>query len=145
MPAQRVRSAPTQGPPRLKRRAMQGRWGARDGALVPQRGVLLRQLHEARKLQLALRDLLGPDHDLLGVLPLEDQTGYGRGTGLDAVGELVVLAVELDAADRALVVGLFELSDHLVRIGRAGALDRLRDEVDFVIGGVAGVGRRRAE
>src|SRR3954466_7125400 len=124
MPAHRLRSAQSEGPPRLKRRAMQGRWGARDGALVPQRGVLLRQLHEARKLQLAVRDLLGPDHDLLGVLPLEDQTRNGRRTGLDAVGKLVVLAVELDAADRALVVGLFEFSDHLVGIGRARALDR---------------------
>src|SRR4051794_12565614 len=94
MTAYRWRSAQNKGPSRLERRALQRRWGARDRAGA-QSGVLLRQLHEARKFQLAFRDLLGPDHDLLGVLPLEDQTGYGRRTRFDAVGELVVLAVEL--------------------------------------------------
>ena len=61
------------------------------------------------------------------------------------MGELVVLAVELDAADGADPVGLFQRLDQLVGIGRAGALDRVGDVVDLVIGGVAGIGREVAE
>src|ERR1700743_3355768 len=66
----------------------------------------LRQLHEVRELQLAFRDLLRPDRDVLAVLPLEHQAGDVTGTRLDAVRELVVLAVELDVADRALELRL---------------------------------------
>src|SRR5262249_54983768 len=70
------------------------------------RRALLRQLHEIRKLQLALGDRLGPDRDLLAVLPLEHEACHRAGTRLDAMGELVVLAVELDVADRAFEVRL---------------------------------------
>ena len=57
------------------------------------------------------------------------------------MGELIVLAVELDAADGAFPVGLFQRIDQLVGIGRPGALDRVGDVIDLVIGGVAGIGR----
>ena len=63
----------------------------------------------------------------------------------DRMGELVFLAVELDAADGADPVGLLQRIDQLVGIGRAGALDRVGDIIDLVIRGVAGIGREIAE
>ena len=59
----------------------------------------------------------------------------------DRMGELIVLAVELGAADGAFPVGFFQRLDHLVRIGRGGALDRVGDVINLVIRGIAGIRR----
>src|SRR5437764_13026044 len=56
-----------------------------------------------------------------------------------------VLAVELNTADRADVVGLFQRIDELVRFSRTCSLDSVCEIVDFVIGRVAAVGREIAE
>lgn len=60
------------------------------------------------------------------------------------VGELIVLTVELDAADGANPVGLLQRRHQLVRIRRSGPLNRVGKVVDFVIAIEAGVGRRVA-
>src|SRR6478736_7514580 len=97
------------------------------------------ELDEARELDVDLGDVLGPDRALLAVLPLQHQSGDQALAIFDRVGERIVLAVELDAADRAFPVGLLERGDELVGVGRAGALHRVGDVVDLVIGGVAGI------
>src|SRR5205085_12004172 len=81
---------------------------------------------------------------LLAVLPLRDHAGDQALAVFEAVGELLFLAEELDAADRALPIGLLRRRDELVGIGRAGTLDRVGDVVDLVIRGVAGIGREVA-
>src|SRR5580658_5182785 len=107
----------------------------RRGWLV--RGGLLSQLHERRENQL-VRALAGrPDTDLLAVLPLHEYAGGEAGAVFQRMGELVLLAVELDMAERALHAGLLDLVDHLVRIGRFGALDRGGEDLHRVIGGEA--------
>src|SRR5580704_15104060 len=109
------------------------------------RGSVRGELDEARELQRALGDFRRPDRDLLAILPLQHQAGDQALAVLDRMGELVVLAVELDAADGADPVGLLQRRHQLVRIGRSGALDGVGDVVDFVIRGVAGIGRKVAE
>ena len=104
-----------------------------------------RDLDEAWELQLAFRHFLRPDADLLAVLPLQHQTCDQALAVFDRMGERVILAVELDAADGAFPVGLFQRIDQLVGIGRSAALDRVGDVIDLVIGGVAGIGRIVAE
>src|SRR6185437_8949440 len=84
-------------------------------------------LDEARELELSLGDFLRPDADLLAVLPLQHQAGDQALAVFDRVGERIVLAVELDAADGAFPVGLFQRIDELVGIGRTGALHGLGD------------------
>jgi len=97
-----------------------------------------------RRKQLA-RDLKGAeqrrddDRDLLAFLPLQHQPGDQALAVFDRMSERVVLAIELDAADRANPVGLLERIDQLVRIRRAGALHSVSDVVDLVVGGVAGI------
>src|SRR5215813_169129 len=80
------------------------------------------ELDEARELDLGLGDIFRPDGDLLAVLPLQHQPGDEALAVLDRVGERIVLAVELNAADRAFVVGLLQRIDQLVGIRRASAL-----------------------
>jgi hypothetical protein len=64
---------------------------------------------------------------------LQHQAGDQPLAVFQAVGELVILAVELDAADGAFPIGLFQRLDQLVRVGRTGPLDGVGDEVDLVI------------
>src|SRR5215475_5588870 len=78
------------------------------------------ELDEARELDVGLGDVLGPDRDLLAVLPLQHQAGDQALAVFDRMGERIVLAVELDAADGAFPIGLLQRVDQLVRIGRAG-------------------------
>ena len=52
-----------------------------------------------------------------------------------------VLALEFDATDGADIIGFLQRIDQLVRIGRAGALERVGEVIDLVIGGVAAIGR----
>src|ERR1700753_651381 len=98
-------------------------------------------LDEARELQLSLRDLFRPDRNLLAVLPLQHEAGDQALAVFQAMGEVIVLAVELDAADGPFPIGLFQRVHHLVGIGRAGPLDGVGDVINLVIGGVAGIGR----
>src|SRR5690349_9588018 len=76
-------------------------------------------LHEGGELDLRVRHRLRPDRHLLAVLPLEVDAGDITFTVLQRMRELIVLAVELPASDRADIVGLFKCIDHLVGIGRA--------------------------
>ena len=69
---------------------------------------LVCDLDEAGELELALGDLLRPDGSLLPALPLQHQSGDQALAVLDGMGELIVLAIELDSADRAFPVGLLE-------------------------------------
>src|SRR6476620_5180520 len=62
--------------------------------------LLVRELDEARELDVDLGDVLGPDRALLAVLPLQHQPGDQALAVFDRVCERIVLAVELDAADR---------------------------------------------
>src|SRR5580693_1274356 len=82
-----------------------------------------RDLDEAWELQLAFGNFLRPDADLLAILPLQHQAGDQALAVFDRVGERIVLAVELGAADGAFPVGLFQRVDQLVGVGRAAALD----------------------
>src|SRR6476620_7849687 len=61
---------------------------------------LVRELDEARELDVDLGDVLGPDRTLLAVLPLQHQPGDQALAVFDRMRERIVLAVELDAADR---------------------------------------------
>src|SRR5580698_5120867 len=108
------------------------------------RGSVRRELDEARKLQRALGDFRRPDGDLLAILPLQHQARDQTLAVLDRMGELVVLAVKLDAADGADPVGRLQRRHQLVGIGRAAALDGVGDVIDLVIGGIAGIGREVA-
>src|SRR5580692_2296582 len=108
-------------------------------------GSVRRDLDEAWELQLAFGNFLRPDADLLAILPLQHQAGDQALAVFDRVGERIVLAVELGAADGAYPVGPFQRIDHLVRIGRPRAFHGVGDEVDFVIRGIAGIGRIIAE
>src|SRR5882724_12201240 len=95
------------------------------GARVVMRSVR-GDLDEARELDLGLGHFLWPDSDLLAVLPLQHQARDQAFAVLDGVGEGIVLAVELGAADGAFPVGLLQRIDQLVRVGRAGALHGAR-------------------
>src|ERR1700756_2657103 len=97
-------------------------------------------LDEARKLKFSVRDFRRPYAYLLAILPLQHQAGDQALAVLKAMGEFIVLAIELDAANGAFPVGLFQRVDHLVGIGRAGALDGVGEIVDLVIGRIAGIG-----
>src|SRR3984893_14970464 len=77
----------------------------KPGSTLSRRSVG-RDLDEAWELQLALGDFLRPDADLLAILPLQHQAGDQTLAVFDRLGELIVLAVELDAADGAFPVGL---------------------------------------
>src|SRR5580658_6264779 len=68
-------------------------------------GSVRRDLDEAWELELSLGDFLRPDADLLAILPLQHQAGDQAFAVFDRMGELVVLAVELGAADGAFPVG----------------------------------------
>src|ERR1700683_4683998 len=94
---------------------------------------------EAWELQLTFGDFLRPDADLLAILPLQHQACDQALAVFDRMGERIVLAVELGAADGAFPVGFFQRLDHLVRIGRACALHGVGDVIDFVIRGIAGI------
>src|SRR5580704_7905903 len=102
-------------------------------------------LDEAWELEFSVRYRRRPYADLLAILPLQHQAGDQALAVFEAVGEFIVLAVELDAADGAFPIGLFQRIDHLVGIGRAGAPDGVGDIIDLVIGRVAGIGRVVAE
>src|SRR3984957_803923 len=102
-------------------------------------GSVRRDLDEAWELQLAFGDFFRPHADLLAILPLQHQAGNQALAVFDRMGERIVLAVELGAADGAFPVGLFQRIDHLVRIGRPRALHRVGDVIDFVISGIAGI------
>ena len=51
----------------------------------------------------------------------------------------IALRQELDPADRADIIGLLHRIDELVAVEAASALDRLGDDVDVVIGGIAAI------
>src|ERR1044072_2203575 len=72
---------------------------------------LVRDLDEAGEFEVALGNLLRPDGGLLSALPLQHQSGDQALAVLDRVGELIVLAIELDPADRAFPVGLLQRTD----------------------------------
>src|ERR1700761_5898902 len=91
-----------------------------------------RDLDEAWELQLALGDFRRPDSYLLAVLPLQHRARDQAFAVFDRVGERIVLAVELDAADGADPVGLLQRFDELVRV-RPAALDGVGDEIDLVV------------
>src|ERR1700712_2273754 len=74
-------------------------------------------LHGSGNDDLSLRQALRPDRHLLAILPLGHEPGDEARAVSDRVGERVVLAVELGAADRTLPVGLLERIDELVRLG----------------------------
>src|SRR5208282_1179281 len=74
-------------------------------------------LDETREFQLAIGNVGRPQIDLFAVLPLQHQAGDGAGADLERVRVGGVPAFELDAADRADVVGLFQRLDQLVGIG----------------------------
>src|SRR5882672_10695738 len=76
-------------------------------------------LDEVGELQLAFGDFLGPNAGLFAILPLQHQAGDQALAVFQTVGELVVLAVKLDAADGAFPVGLFQRVHNLVSVGRA--------------------------
>src|SRR3954463_12261108 len=61
------------------------------------------------------------------------------------MGERIVLAVELNAADCTDPVSFLECIHELVGIAGASAFDRVGDIIDFVIGGVSGIGGIVAE
>ena len=87
---------------------------------------------------LALALVGRPDAHLLAVLPLNGDGRDQTRSVFHRVGELVVAAVELDAADGSDVIGRFQRGDELVRIGRAaGALDRLGNDMHHVVGRIA--------
>src|SRR5579859_5651600 len=87
----------------------------------------LLQLDETREPELGVGDARGPDRHLLAVLPLHDQARDQVDALLHGMGVGIVLAVELHPADRADIVRLLERRHQLVRISRAGPLDRLGD------------------
>src|SRR5664279_6358349 len=91
---------------------------AKPGSMII-RGSVRRDRDEARKLQRALGDFLRPDRNLLAILPLQHQARDQALAVFDRMGERIVLAVELDAADGAFPVGLFQRLDQLVRVSRA--------------------------
>src|ERR1700721_3764316 len=86
------------------------------------RNSVRRDLDEARELQRAPGDFFRPDTDLLAILPLQHQPRAQALAVFDRMGERIVLAVELDAADGAFPIGLFQRVDHLVGGGATGAL-----------------------
>src|ERR1700728_2385184 len=90
-------------------------------------------LDEARELEFPVGDFRRPHADLLAILPLQHQAGDQALAVFEAVGEFIVLAVELDTADGAFPVGLFQRIDHLVGVGRSGTFDGVGDVVDLVI------------
>src|SRR6202012_2921626 len=83
--------------------------GANPGSMIALSSLVRGDLDEARELELALGDFLRPDADLLAILPLQHQPGDQALAVFDRMGERVVLAVELDVADGAFPVGLFQL------------------------------------
>src|ERR1700723_4022993 len=64
-------------------------------------GLVRGDLDEAWELQLGLGDFRRPDGNLRAILPLQHQARDQTLAVLDRVGERVVLAVELNAADGA--------------------------------------------
>src|SRR5207245_750249 len=76
--------------------------------------LLVLRFDEAWETNLAVGDFRRPHGDLLAVLPLRDHAGDEPLAVFEAMGELVILAVELDAADRAFPVGLLQRRDELV-------------------------------
>src|ERR1700760_1822704 len=67
-----------------------------------------RNLDEAWELQFSIGNCRRPDADLLAVLPLQRQAGDQALAVFETMGDLVVLAIDLDAADGAFPVGLFQ-------------------------------------
>src|SRR5271163_113532 len=98
-----------------------------------------RDLDEGRELKLAVGERRRPHVDLLAVLPLQHQPGDEALAGLEPVHMGIALRQELDPADRADIIGLLHRIDELVAVEAASALDRLGDDVDVVIGGVAAI------
>src|ERR1700688_2333535 len=68
------------------------------GSMIIQ-GSVRRDLDEAWELQLAFGDFLRPGGGLVAVPPLQHQAGDQALAVFDRMGELIVLAVALDAAD----------------------------------------------
>src|ERR1700692_1427164 len=121
-------------------------WEAANAKMLPgqpgsmiMEGSVRSDLDEAWELQLALGDFLRPDASRFALLPVQHQTGDQALAIFDRMGERIVLAIELGAADGAFPIGFFQRLDHLVRIGRCGALHRVGDVIDFVIRGIAGI------
>ena len=52
----------------------------------------------------------------------------------------VALRQELDPADRADIIGLLHRIDQLVAVEAPRALNRVGDDVDVVVGGIAAIG-----
>src|ERR1035437_7945288 len=72
-------------------------------------GISVRyDVNEAWKLQLAFGDFLRPDANLLPILPLQHQAGDQALAVFDRMGELIVFAIELDAADGPFPVVFFQ-------------------------------------
>jgi hypothetical protein len=104
-----------------------------------------RRFDERREADLAFALVGRPDAHLFAALPLNGNSCDQTGPVFHGVGELVVAAIELDAADAADVIGGFQRRDEFVGIGRAaGALDRLGDDIDHVVGRIADIGWRDA-
>src|SRR5579883_3642724 len=81
-------------------------------------------LDEAREGDLSGGVFRRPNGDLLAVLPLDVDASDQSRPVFEAVRELVILGVELDAPHGADQVSLLQGGDQLVRIRRAaGALD----------------------
>src|SRR5579883_175347 len=95
--------------------------GNRSGSTVA--SSIRSELDKARELQLGLGNFRRPNGDLLAVLPLQHQACDQALAVFDSMGERLVLAVELHAADGADPVGLFQRLDQLVCISRTSALD----------------------
>src|SRR5947209_4121592 len=97
-------------------------------------------LDEAWKLHLALGYFFRPNADLLAILPLQHQPSDKAFAVFDRMGERIVLAVELNAADCTDPVSFLECIHELVGVAGASAFHRVGDIVDFVVGGVSGIG-----
>src|SRR3981081_1228932 len=100
----------------------------RPGSMITRRSVRC-DLDEAGELQLALGYFLRPDADLFAILPLQHQAGDQALPVFDRMGELILLAVKLDAADGADPVGLFQRVEELVGFRRPRPLHGIGDVV----------------
>ena len=112
---------------------------------APRGNISIRRFDKRREGDLVVAFVGRPHADLLAVLPLNGNHCDQPGSVFHRVGELVVAAVELDAAHGSEVVGRFERGHELIQISRtASALDRFSYDMDHVIGRVADIGRRDA-